>query len=258
MSNTFTVDGLDDAIKSLEQLAGDLPKRALADALNHTANQARIALKASMSSVFQDPTPWTLNSIHIQNAKPSDLTATVWVKDVSGGKNNQSAENYLLPHVDGGERTSRKSENYLRSAGILPLNRYIAPARDMQLDPYGNIPRGTMGKILSGLKAFNTSGSDHNATHSKRSAAKRNAQRFFVMRDKTGQGIGIAERLETGKGIKLLIWFVSEPRYSERFDFYGITRKFVESDGLLEENINIAITKALNGETPSNWERRKK
>jgi hypothetical protein len=238
---------LDDALAALARLGDGLAGRALADALNHTANQARLELRSEMQSVFDRPTPWALNSIRILAAKPSSLEAAVWVQDESGGKNPFSAEDYLLPQVDGGERITRRSEKYLRESGILPAGRFVVPGAGARLDSYGNIQRGHMTQILSGLRALNRAGSDHNATNSRRSLKKGHAQAFFVMkRGKTP--IGIAER--RGKTVVMVLAFVRQPQYRTRFDFHGVVRRVAENDGLLEANINKAITDALNGNLP--------
>ena len=245
---------LDDSLAALKRLGEPLASRALADALNHTANQARIALRAEMQSVFDRPTPWTLNSIRILNAKPQSLEAALWVKDDSGGKNPYSAEDYLLPQVEGGERIKRVAEGYLRENGILPAGRFIVPGRGARLDAYGNIQKGHMMQILSGLKAMKLSGSDHNATDSKRSVRKGHAAAFFVIkRGKTP--IGIAER--RGKdSMVMVLAFVRQPQYRERFKFYDVVRRVAENDAQLEANIDKAIADALNGRLPANFNRR--
>ena len=245
---------LDDSLAALKRLGEPLASRALADALNHTANQARIALRAEMQSVFDRPTPWTLNSIRILNAKPQSLEAALWVKDDSGGKNPYSAEDYLLPQVEGGERIKRVAEGYLRENGILPAGRFIVPGRGARLDAYGNIQKGHMMQILSGLKVMHLSGSDHNATDSSRSLRKGHAKAFFVMkRGKTP--IGIAER--RGKdSMVMVLAFARQPQYRERFKFHDVVRRVAENDAQLEANIDKAIAAALNGRLPANFNRR--
>lgn len=253
MKGSITANGLDDALASLGQLDTGLANRALADALNHTANQADQVLQVDMSSVFDRPTPWALNSIRILNATPASLEAAVWVKDESGGKNPFSAEDYLLPQVEGGERIKRRSEGYLREAGILPAGRFIVPAAGARLDAYGNIQRGHMMQILSGLKALNRSGSDHGATDSRRSLRKGHALAFFVMkRGKTA--IGIAER--RGKDVVMVLAFVQQPQYRERFKFHDVVRRVAEDDAQLEVNIDKAIADALSGRLPQVRSRR--
>ncbi|WP_240931796.1 hypothetical protein [Azotobacter chroococcum] len=107
--------GLDEAFAALDRLAGDLPRRALADALNHTANQARIALRAEMESVFDRPTPFTLNALRIFNARPDSLEAAIWVKDdKDNNAKGQAPEDWVAPQVFGGPRVDKKSEMLLR------------------------------------------------------------------------------------------------------------------------------------------------
>lgn len=248
-----TADGLDDALASLQQLGAGLAERALADALNHSANQGRQQLRAEMASVFDRPTPWALNSVRILHATPARLEAALWVQDESGGKNPFSAEDYLLPQVEGGERVTRRSEKYLREAGILPAGRFVVPGAGARLDAYGNIQRGHMMQILSGLKALRRDGSDHSATESKRSLRKGHALAVFVVkRGKTP--IGIAER--RGKDMVMVLAFVRQPQYRERFKFHDVVRRVAENDGQLETNIDKAIADALNGRLPRPGRRR--
>ena len=248
MKGSITANGLDDALASLKQLGSGLANRALADALNHTANQARQALRAEMNSVFDPrPSPWVLNSIRILNATPGRPGAALWVKDEAGGKNPFSAEDYLLPQVEGGERFTRNSEKWLRQAGILPAGRFVVPGAGARLDAYKNIQKGHMMQILSGLKAIERNGSDHSATDSRRSQRKGHAKAFFVMkRGKTP--IGVAER--RGKDMVMVLAFVRQPKYRERFKFHDVVRRVAENDGQLEANIDKAIADALSGRLP--------
>lgn len=226
-----------------------LAPRALADALNHSANQARQALRTEMENIFEPkPTPWVLNSIRVLHAKPSAAPeAALWVQDQAAGKNPFTAEDYLLPQVEGGERIKRRSEGYLRESGILPAGRFVVPAGGARLDAYGNIQKGHMMQILSGLKAMKLSGSDSAASESKRSLRKGNALAFFVLkRGKTP--IGIAER--RGKNVVMVLAFVRQPQYSARFKFHDVVRRVAEDDGQLEANIDKAITDALSGRLP--------
>ncbi|NPX86137.1 hypothetical protein DZ976_027195, partial [Pseudomonas aeruginosa] len=74
----LSIDGLDDAMISLRMLEGELPSRALADALNHTANQANQALVGEIDQVFDRPTPFTRNAIRILHATSRRLEAALW------------------------------------------------------------------------------------------------------------------------------------------------------------------------------------
>ncbi|MDG9928268.1 MULTISPECIES: hypothetical protein [unclassified Pseudomonas] len=255
MRGTISAADLDDAAAGLQVLGSGLAEAALADALNHTANQGGQALTQAMTDVFDRPTPWTLKSTRILNATPQRLEAALWVQDQSGGKNPFSAEDYLLPQVDGGDRITRRSERMLREAGILPSDRFVVPGAGARLDAYGNIQRGHLMQILSGLKAVHRSGSDHNATDSARSARKGHARAFFVMK-RGSRAIGIAER--RGKEVAMVLAFVRQPQYRERYRFHDIARRVAENDGQLEANIDKAIADALSGRLPTNFSRRKR
>ena len=249
MRGRITADGLDDALAVLARLGDGLAPSALADALNHTANQARQALRTEMENIFEPkPTPWVLNSIRVLQAKPSaSPEAALWVQDQAAGKNPFTAKDYLMPQVEGGERIKRRSEGYLRESGILPAGRFIVPAAGARMDAYGNIQKGHMMQILSGLKAMKLAGSDNAATDSKRSLRKGHALAFFVLkRGKTP--IGIAER--RGKNLVMVLAFVRQPQYRERFKFHDVVRRVAENDGQLEANIDKAIADALSGRLP--------
>jgi hypothetical protein len=248
MKARISAEGLEDSLAALAKLGAGLAPRALADALNHQTNQARQALQSAMPDVFDRPTPWALNSIRILYAKPSaEPEAAIWVKDESGGKNPFSAEDYLMPQVEGGERITRRSESYLREAGVLPAGRFVVPGAGARLDAYGNIQRGHLMQILSGLKALKRDGSDHSATDSKRSVRKGHAKAFFVLkRGKTA--IGIAER--RGDEVAVVLAFVRQPQYRDRFKFFDIVRRVAENDSMLEANIDKAIADALAGQLP--------
>jgi len=250
---SITEGGLDSAVSALGQLAGDLPARALADALNHTANQARPALQVEMASVFDSPTPFTLNAVRVLNAKPNSLEAAVWVKDEKdNASKGQAPEDWVAPQVYGGPRVDKKSELLLRSKGILPAGKFIVPAAGARLDAYGNMSRGQMLQILSGLAALEgRSGYTANASDKWRSFRKGHAKAFFVMR-RGKTPIGIAER--RGKTISMVLAFVSQPQYRARLDFHGVVQRVVDTN--LETNINKGITDALNGNLPTNFRRR--
>lgn len=261
MRGSIHARDLDDAIAALSQLAGDLPGRALADALNHTANQARQALRVEMEDVFTDPTPWVLNSIYMKSATAKAPEAALWVKDGKLGGKGRGFDEWFSPQVFGGNRLVKGSEKMLRGIGVLRPGQFIVPTAATPLDANGGISRGWMNQLLSGLQAYNLSGSDHNATRSARSKAKRHGQAFFVI--KRGKvPIGIGERRNWGEGTRnsfqvVLLFSRAKPAYRSRFNFFEIIRtRFAENDELVESNINKAIADALNGRLPSSSRRR--
>jgi hypothetical protein len=245
--------GFGEALVVLGQLTGDLPGRALADALNHTANQARLALTVEMTNVFDRPTPFTLNAVRVLNATPKTLAAAVWVKDEkSGATKGMAPEDLVAPQVFGGARVEKKSETLLRAKNILPAGMFIVPAAGARLDAYGNLGRGQMMQILSGLSAAEgTSGYTANASDKSRSVRKGHAAAFFVMR-RGKTPIGIAER--RGKTVVMVLAFVKHPQYRSRLDFHGVVERVADAN--LEANIDKAITDALTGNLPANFKRR--
>lgn len=235
-------DDLDDALAELRRLGSNASK-AQAQAVNEVAKVAEQQLQQEAAGVFDRPTPFTLNAFRIQYAKPSQLEAAVWVKDEkSGASKGLAPEDWFGPQVYGGERPLKASERMLRSMGILPPGMYAVPGEGARLDAYGNMSRGHIVQLLSGLKAFNRAGSDHNATGSRRSMRKRHAEAFFVLR-RGQRPLGIAER--RGQSVRMVLVFTREPQYTPRFDFHGVVRKVAENDALIEAAIDRAIADAL-------------
>ncbi|MCM2317891.1 MAG: hypothetical protein NDI93_01010 [Pseudomonas sp.] len=249
MKGSIRISGLEDALKDVQRLAGDLPGRAIADALNHTANQVRQALQADMASVFARPTPFTVNALRVLNATPSSLEAAVWVKDEKArNAKGMAPEDWIAPQVFGGSRAVKKSEELLRRKGILPPSKFIVPGKGARLDAYGNISRGHLIQILSGLKTLNRDGYTADASAQWRSFRKGHERAFFVLyRGKTP--IGIAER--RGKRMAVVLAFVSEPSYSRRLDFHGVAERV--ADAKLAANLDKALLDALSGSLPRSF-----
>jgi len=210
----------------LARKLSDIEKRQLpfatAVALNRTAQDVKAAEVKAMKAEFDRPTRFTLNSLFIRPAKKTKLEAVVWVKDYASKAAAPTA--WLLPEVMGGNRKAKRSESLLSARGILPSGKALMPGKGAKLDGHGNVSRGFMQKILSGLGA---QGDRHaNSTDSKRSAG--NQRRFFVL-GKGASAVGIAER--TGKAsINVLLAFGKAPSYDSLLDFYGIAGRVVRSE----------------------------
>lgn len=244
MRGSISAKDLDDAVASLQVLGGDLPNKVLADALNHTANQANQALVSEIEDVFDRPTSFTRNAVRIMNATANRLEAALWVKDEKdNASKGQAPEDWVAPQVFGGPRVDKASERNLRSKGILPTGMFIVPAAGARLDQYGNMSRGQMIQILSGLRALEyKSGFKGNASDSARSIRKGHQQAYFVM--KRGKvPIGIAERREGA--VTMVLAFVRQPQYRVRLRFHDVVRRIAEDDSRLEANIEQALSKAM-------------
>lgn len=249
---SIQVTGLEDALGAIQHLAGDLPGRAIADALNHTANQVRQHLQAEMASVFKDPTPFTINAVRVLNATPKSQEAVVWVKDDKDNNSKGKApEDWVAPQVFGGQRAVKKSEELLRRRGILPAGKFIRPGNGARLDAYGNLSRGHLIQILSGLKVLNRDGYTADASKQWRSFVKGHEKAFFVIR-RGKTPIGIAER--RGKTMAVVLVFMNEPNYTRRLDFHGVAERV--ADAKLAANLDKALLDALSGSLPTNFRRR--
>lgn len=105
---------------------------ATARALTTLAGMVRDEERVSMGSVFDRPTPFTINSVGVKPAKKTDLTAIVFVKDI--------AASYLQPYETGG--VNKLTGNvFLRPGGV-------------GLNKYGNLPRNKIAQLKSRKDVF--------------------------------------------------------------------------------------------------------
>ena len=183
--------------QSTSRLAKNI-RFATAVALTRTALDIRLAEIGEMKSVFDRPTPWTLNSLAVKPATKTDLVALVRKKEFGAN----SAGHILGPHIDGGPRGMRRAEQ--------ALGGFVVPGRGMKLDRYGNLPPATYVKILSQLKL--SSDSTANASSSSRSKAKRRNEAYFR------QGNIVFQR--NGKAIMPALIITRPPKYSARFPYF--------------------------------------
>jgi hypothetical protein len=229
--------GLADNLTELTDIERNQIPFATVLALTETAKLIKARLEGEMTTVFDRPTPYTLDSLRLIPATKQKLEARVWIKDEADGA--APATKWLTPEVYGGDRNHKRSEGLLRARGILPDGKFIVPGKGMKLDSYGNIGRGQLQKILSGLGAQGDR--LQNSTDSKRSAGNRS--RFFVLK-RGRQAIGIAERTGTKRSdIQILIAFISKPGYAKTLDFFGIGER--EAQAQLPIQFERAFDKAL-------------
>lgn len=224
---------------TLRKKLSDIEKRQLpfatATALNRTAEAVKVAEVNAMKAEFDRPTRFTLNSLFIKHAKKGRLESVVWVKDYASKA--QAPTRWLLPEVMGGSRGQKRSEALLSGKGILPSGRALMPGKGMALDSHGNVSRGQMQKILSGLGA---QGDRHaNSTDSRRSVG--NSKRFFVLGKGSG-ALGIAAR--TGKRtVRMMLAFGKTPSYGSKLDFFGIANRVIRKR--LPDEMRQAMSEAV-------------
>lgn len=192
-------------------------------AMTWTAKNIRDAEVATMRSVFDRPTGFTLNALQVIPATKDNLNAAVHFKQ---GFGSVPADRYLMPEVEGGPRKKKSFERALERAGVLQGNEYVVPGQSAKLDASGNMRGSELSRILSQLNA--SPDPMQNASSSKRSKrSRRKAGTYFVMRGKQSAD-GIYKRNASGKVLQQVIRFVGAPSYRARFPFVEVAREIFD------------------------------
>jgi len=247
------IKGIDDLLQGLTGMERQIPYAA-ANGVNTTARRVQSGLQTAMASVFDRPTPFTMNSLQLTPARApgGPLQAKVWFKDPP---NLGTKDHFLLPQVDGGSRPLKPFEMGMGG-------RFITPSKYATLDQYGNLGRGQITKLLSISGGFHDVGFAMNA----RSAGKK--KEFFRLLSQRGKlPAGIYQRVvgdEAGgragryllgraltkqgkikgglralrdrtlalypRGLQPVVLFPrNAPTYRPRLDFFGIGQRIVDA-----------------------------
>lgn len=200
---------------------------AVAQAMTTAAKAADSKIRNDMSRYIDRPTPFTANSTYVSFANPNRMRAEVGFKQFA--TKGTPAGKYLSAMARGGDRSQKRSETILRTAGAIRSGQYITPLRGWQGDPYGNVPRGTMSMVLSQLKAYGGSQSYMNASGSARSQRKRaTAGQFFMSRS----GRAILYRAPDGRRDSTETAFMvldDAPNHERRFPIVRLLNEEVAS-----------------------------
>jgi hypothetical protein len=213
--------------------------------LNATAKQAGNALKQAMQHYFDRPTPYTMNALRITYATKARLIATVGYKDESF--KGTPATKYLLPEVDGGDRSAKRIEQLLRYAGLLPSDRFVVPGDAATLDQYGNLNRGQYSKMLSQLQASRDRAQNETKGSRRRGRSRDPARdaRYFVGQPGGGReplGVWARYQFAYGSTVRPVLMFVRAPTYDARFPFDDIVSSVVDEN--LDANVAAAFARA--------------
>ena len=204
----------------LKQFERDINKtikkqeQALSNALNWTAFDARDAIKDEMKSVFDNPTPWTLNSVYVKKAKINNHTVSIGIKD-KPTKASVGAASYLRWQIHGGNRRHTRFERSLQASKILPRRFHAVIARGARRDRYGNIPNRRVRDVLSDVK-------------SGRAGISSGSDGYFVMRGSKASRwmpLGIWQRTSKGDIEPVYTFTRKSLGYEDQLDFYGIIKK---------------------------------
>lgn len=222
---------------------------ATAVALTRTAKRVQTGLVDEMKREFDRPTPWTLKSTFLRSATKRNLEAIVGIKDQAYAGNRLSSAQILSHQFAGGARQVKALEMWLRRAGYLGTQEFVAPGAGAKLDRYGNMSRGQVQQILSQLKA----GGDP-ASHASGSArSKRNVKRagkifWSLGGDRTAhlpRGVWQRHGLHL---VKPLLIAVKSPSYTRRIDLRKLGEAIVRQNA--QREFNTALEAALRSARP--------
>lgn len=250
---------------SVKRLLGEQQRQmpfAVALALTRTAQDVRKAEQAEMRSVFDRPTPFTLNALFVKPATKVTLTAEVWVKD------SERPKHYLLPQISGGDRALKRFEQLLVQRGVMRAGERAVPGGGATRDSYGNVSRGQIVKILSQLQAFNLAGATANASTAKRSKTKRAREAYFVstgvgthpfggrswskgrMKQTLPRGVWVRKPHGVlGSTVSPVLLFVNKATYRKRFKFEEVALSTISR--VLPGHLDAAMARALATAKPS-------
>lgn len=222
MFNVTVQHNLDEVFAQMDSFVEELVPQAVAIAMQRTGEDVKQAEIDEIARVFDQPTPWTLNSVYVSNLKQRSNETHVWLKDIWGG--GRTDIHYLAPQIYGGGRVDKRSEEIMRLTGILPDGMQVVPGKAAKLDAYGNVSRGLIMQVMSALRISETT-AGRSSDRTKRSEKRRkNLPQFFVSRGAPSHlRPGIWQRV--GKHVKPILMFTRAGQYEERFDFHGIAAK---------------------------------
>ena len=210
-----TTGSVAQVIASMREIPARVVPYAASTALTRTAQiAAKTDLPDAMRRVFNNPTPFTLNSLFVKASTTDTLSARVMVKDSTA--RGVVPEKFLFPEVAGGARGEKGLERALRYGGWLKSGERAIPSDSMPLDQYGNVSGPTIRSILATLEKPGGGGG-----RGKRTKGKYGTGLFA---GQIGQTRGIWKR--TGRSITPLFIFTTKtPLYRARLDFEGIALK---------------------------------
>lgn len=210
-----TTGSIADVIASMRDIPARVVPYAASTALTRTAQiAAKKDLPDAMRAVFDNPTPYALNSLFVKPSTTDSLSARVMVKD--SASRGVVAEKFLFPEVAGGGRNEKGFERALRYGGWLKNGESAIPADDMPRDAYGNVSGPAIRSILTTLEKPGGGGG-----RGKRNKGKYGSGLFA---GQIGATRGIWRR--EGRAIKPLFIFTTKaPLYRARLDFEGIALK---------------------------------
>lgn len=228
------------------QNAGKQVRYGIARGLTRTANDVRAAVKQEMGSVFDRPTPWTLNSMYIKAATRDTLTAKVGVKGAEAAA-AVTPQKTLAAEVQGGARSPKRFDRALQAMGALPAGWVTVPSRSVPRDQFGNVDGNYLRKLLQAVAS--TSMGPVRPGKGQRSVRtiKRQGGAYFVQ-PVSGKGLnpGIYLREVGSRTPMAIMLFRSRADYRQRLDFQRVAERTIADSGTrnVEEEVQSALATA--------------
>jgi hypothetical protein len=187
---------------------------AASKALNATGNKVADAMPAEIDKAIDKPIPFTRTGVAVlKYADKTKLSTTVGFKTAQA--------KYMIWAVDGGIRNPGSAGLKLPSA--------------IQVNEYGNIPKGAIAKLLAVARKEQTkTGKDKKITKALSSSIKvsNKIELFYgTPKSTTGKNWPRGIYKVTDKSlIPLIIFPVSPARYTKRLDFQGIAGRVISKE----------------------------
>jgi hypothetical protein len=154
MAGTVSLD-INPLINRLDALKLVQVPFATSLALNAVAKDVKEAEREEMKRVFDNPVPFTLNSVRIKKySTKKDLSVRLEISD-DGPKGNAPAD-YLLPVIKGGNAYATRFQKSLRAKGVLRAGQFAIPTQSdfLKTNKYGNVRPSMYSDILSDQQAY--------------------------------------------------------------------------------------------------------
>ncbi len=226
--------GIDQAIKELDHLEREQLPFALALTATWTAQDVQAEEKKVISGVFDNPTPYVINSVRVKAAKKNNPIAAVWINDGSSGKGGNIA-NTLSAQIWGGKRKAKGFTMVMRSKGILKSNQYLTAAPNAKRNQYGNISKASLRKVISDLE--NPTG----------------RIKYFMLNDESGVSNAwnnvIWKKLGRNDMEPFLLISDEAPSYKKRLPFFEVAERVINKQ--LPANFEKAMDYAIGSSVAS-------
>jgi hypothetical protein len=236
MSTRLNADSVIASIEEKGRRMSDLVRFAI----NDTVDDMVVSQRVEMRKVFDNPRPYTLNALFPRYAGKRGNILQAGIAFREFGVKGTPAYKYLTPHIKGGPRRLKRSEKALQGIGALSAGSWTTQGRNYEKDQYGDIPGGQYTRMLAEL---GVQGVGLGGPKSQRKARTKGDRQFGLMYRKDGRPFAVAE-YRGGEPVIMLV-FTGQPNYKQRYDFYGLARRQVQTS--LPKHFNRIFSRMMGG-----------